>query len=120
MRFYLDEDIGSRHLAKALEKAGHDVLLPADVGRLGKSDIVQFAYAVETGRVFVTGNHRDFQDLNDLILLCGGSHPGVLTIRKDNDRRRDMKAPQIVAAVNNLCGIMQSIGNHLICLNEWR
>ena len=120
MKLYLDEDIGSRHFAQALGKAGHDVVLPSDTGQLGKSDILQYTYAVETDRVFVTGNHRDFQDLHDLILLCGGSHPGVLTIRKDNDRRRDMRTAQIVAAMNNLCGMMQSIQNHLVCLNDWR
>ena len=120
MNLYLDEDIGSRHLAQALGKTGHNVVLPSDAEQLGKSDILQYTYAVETGRVFVTGNHRDFQDLHDLILLCSGSHPGVLTIRKDNDRRRDMKIGQIVAAINNLCGLMQSIRNHLICLNDWR
>ena len=69
MKLYLDEDIGSRHLAQALRKTGYDVVLPSDAGQLGKSDILQYTYAVETGRVFVTGNHRDFQDLNHLILL---------------------------------------------------
>ena len=120
MRFYLDEDIGSRHLSQALKKAGHDVILPADVGRTGRSDILQFTYSVEADRVMVTGNHRDFEDIHDLILLCGGGHPGILTLRKDNDRRRDMKPAQIVAAIDNVGSVLASVRDHIICLNEWR
>jgi predicted nuclease of predicted toxin-antitoxin system len=120
MRLYLDEDIGSHYLGQALKKAGHDVTVPAEVGQIGRSDILQLAYAVEADRVMVTGNHRDFEDIHDLILLCGGGHPGILTIRKDNDRRRDMKPAQIVTAINNVASVLASVRDHIICLNEWR
>lgn len=120
MRLYLDEDIGSHYLGNVLRKFGHDVILPSEVGQLGRSDILQFTFAVEHDRVFVTGNHRDFQYLHDLVLLCRGSHPGVFTVRKDNDRRRDMKPHHIVTAIANLSDVMTAFRDHLICLNDWR
>lgn len=120
MKLYLDEDIASRHLAQALRKAGNDVVVPADVGQAGKSDTLQFTYAVESDRVMVTGNHRDFEDLHDLIHACHGSHPGVLAVRKDNDRRRDMKPNHILAAIGNFSEMVASVRNHFICLNDWR
>jgi predicted nuclease of predicted toxin-antitoxin system len=120
MRLYLDEDIGSRHLGQVLRKKGHDVVLPSEAGQLGHSDIYRFGYAVERDRVFITGNHRDFQDLHDLVMLCRGSHPGIFSIRKDNDLRRDMKANHIVTAIKNVSDVMASFREHLVCLNDWR
>jgi predicted nuclease of predicted toxin-antitoxin system len=120
MKLYLDEDIASHHLGQALRKAGHDVILPGEVGQMGKSDVVQFAYAVERDRILVTGNQRDFEDLHDLITLCGGTHPGILAMRKDNDIRRDMKPHHIVTAIDNIAKVIASIRNHVICLNDWR
>jgi predicted nuclease of predicted toxin-antitoxin system len=120
MRLYLDEDVASQALGQALRKAGHDVVLASDANHLGRSDVLQLAFAVEANRALVTGNHRDFADLHELIILCGGSHPGILTVRKDNDRRRDLKASHIVRAIENVAAVMASLRNHLICLNDWR
>lgn len=120
MRLYLDEDVASHTLGQALRKARHDVVLTTDASHLGRSDVPQLAYAVEGNRVLMTGNHRDFADLHDLIILCGGSHPGIFTIRKDNDRRRDMKPSQIAGAIDNIAAILVSVRKHLICLNDWR
>src|SRR5947207_3185936 len=102
MNLYLDEDIASHHLGRALRKAGHDVILPGEVGQMGKSDILQFTYAVEKDRILLTGNQRDFEDIHDLITLCGGSHPGVFTVRQDNDRRRAMRPCQIVSSMKDV------------------
>jgi hypothetical protein len=77
-------------------------------------------HAVRENRICVTQNARDFENLANLIMLCGGSHPGIFTIRNDNDRRRDMKPAQIVTAINNIAGILVSLRNLVICLNEWR
>jgi hypothetical protein len=40
MRIYLDEDIASALLAQLLRRAGHDILVPADLGLGGESDAV--------------------------------------------------------------------------------
>lgn len=87
---------------------------------MGRSDTLQLIYAVENDRIFVTGNHSDFEDLHDLVVLCGGSHPGVFTIRKENNPRRDMKPGHIVTAIANIENVVTSMRNLLICLNDWR
>lgn len=120
MRLYLDEDIASRYLIQALAKAGHDVTSPMDVNLMGESDTLQLTHAVRDGRVCVTKNHRDFKQLHDLVILSGGSHPGVFTIRSDNDRPREIKPGQIVNAIDNVLKILSSVRDHVICLNEWR
>jgi hypothetical protein len=120
MRLYLDEDVESRELIRALTKAGHDVNTPLSVQMLGESDVAQLTYAVREDRVCVTANYNDFKELHDLVLQCGGTHPGIFTLRSDNDRRRDMKPGQIVSAIKNLVTILSSVRDHVICLNEWR
>ncbi len=120
MRLYLDEDTASRDLVRALTKAGHDVTTPRHADLMGESDTLQLTHAVREDRVCVTANARDFQQLNNLVIQCGGSHPGIFTLRSDNDRRRDMKPGQVVTAIKNVATILSSVRNHVICLNEWR
>jgi predicted nuclease of predicted toxin-antitoxin system len=120
MRLYVDEDLVARHLIQALRKASHDVVTPSDVGLLGRSDTVQLTHAVREGRICVTRNATDYEDLHNLILTSGGSHPGIFTVRMDNDSRRDMKPGHIVRALKNISEILASLGNHIICLNDWR
>src|SRR5687767_1689364 len=120
MRLYLDEDIASRELVRALAKAGHDIMTPLGVDLMGRSDTVQMAHAVSDKRICLTMNAHDFEDLHDLIIVCQGSHPGIFTVRSDNDRRRDMKPGHVVTAIKNVMDTISSVQNHLICLNEWR
>jgi predicted nuclease of predicted toxin-antitoxin system len=120
MRIYLDEDIASNHLRMALQKGGHEVIGPRDIGLLGKSDVVQFTHATENTCVLLTGNHRDFRDLHDLIMVCAGSHSGILAIRKDNDKRRDMTPHQTVVAIGNVGQFITALKNRFIYLNDWR
>ncbi len=58
MMLYIDDDGASPRLAKLLRQAGHDVVLPSDVGMAGKKDPVHFAFAVRAKRVLLT--IRDF------------------------------------------------------------
>jgi len=120
MKLYLDEDVASRDFIRVLKTAGHDVIAPRDVDLMGESDVLQLTQAVRDDRVCVTKNAGDFEQLHDLVILCGGSHPGIFTLRSDSDRRRDMRAGQVVTAINNVATILSSVRNHLICLNEWR
>jgi hypothetical protein len=120
MRLYLDEDLASHYLIQALKKANHDVSSPGEVALLGYSDTVQLIHAVSDGRICLTRNAGDFEDLHNLIVLTGGTHLGVLTVRMDNDRRRDMKPSHIVAAIANVSAMLESLRDHIICLNDWR
>ena len=120
MRLYLDEDLTSRELENALRKAGHDVASPRTSGKLGHSDTLQLIFSIRENRVCVTRNRSDFEELHDLIIASGGSHPGICTIHSENDRRRDMKAGQIVAAIRNIEAVLSSLRNLLLSLNEWR
>lgn len=120
MRLYLDEDLASRELQKALKKAGHDVMSPRDAGSLGKSDASQLILAIRDGRICVTRNRSDFEQLHDLVIVSRGSHPGILTMHSDNDRVRDMKVGQMVSAIRNIEAVVSSLQNLLLSLNEWR
>src|SRR5438105_2941805 len=101
MRLYLDDDIVDGLLVKLLRKAGHDIQIPSDIGRYGAADTVHLACAVTAGRVFLSYNHRDFEQLHDLVVAVAGHHPGILIVRKDNDPR-DLKPPGIVRALGKL------------------
>jgi len=103
-----------------LTKAGHDVATPLDADLMGDSDTLQMTLAVRDNRVCLTKNADDFEALHNLIVLCGGSHPGRLTVRSNNDRRRDMKPGQIVNALTNLTAVITSVRDHVFCLNDWR
>jgi predicted nuclease of predicted toxin-antitoxin system len=120
MRLYVDEDLVSRHLIQALKRAGHDVSTPGDVALLGHSDTVQLTHAVSDRRICLTRNATDYEDLHNLILVTGGTHPGILTVRADNDRRRDMQPSHIVVAIKNVSEVLATIQDHVICLNDWR
>jgi hypothetical protein len=83
MRLYLDDDCAGKLLIQLLSAAGHDVVGPVDVGLAGVDDPVHLRYAVRDGRVLLTRNYRDFENLHDLILECRGHHRGILISRKD-------------------------------------
>src|SRR6516164_9612618 len=102
MRFHLDDDIASPLLAKLLRKAGHDVLMPADVGMSGAPDPVHLTRAITDGRVCVTKNHDDFWIFHNLIKQSQGHHSGIFVVRQDNDPRRDMTAKGIVNAFRKM------------------
>jgi hypothetical protein len=120
MRLYLDEDVASRELVRALTKAGHDVGAPGEANLLGESDAAQLTHAIRDDRVCVTGIYGDFEELHDLVIQSGGSHPGILTLRSDNDRRRDLKPNQVAAAISNIAAVLASVRDHILCLNDWR
>ena len=120
MRLYLDDDSVSGLLIRLLQDVGHDVEIPADAGLTGEDDPVHLTYAVEEGRVLLSGNHDDFRTLHNLIVRTGGVHPGILIVRRDNNPRRDMSARAIVRSIDNLLASNTSIENQFIILNHWR
>jgi predicted nuclease of predicted toxin-antitoxin system len=120
MRIYVDEDLAAGLVLRLLQQAGHDVVAPAGLGMLGRSDPVQFAFAIQERRVCLTGNYDDYEELHLLIRQAQGNHPGVLVVRKDNDPTRDLTPKGIVAALRNLEAAGVPIANEYIILNHWR
>ena len=68
----------------------------------------------------LTQDSEDFQDLHELIGTAGGSHHGILVVRKANDPARDMRPRHIVGALRKLEQSGLGLTNQLIVLNHWR
>ncbi len=120
MKIYCDDDSQERRLVAQLRKAGHPVTTPTDAGRAGVANARHMVFALEHGLFLLSRNYRDFADLHDVILAAKGEHPGILLIRSDNDRLRDMRPGEIVAAVSKLEKSGLTSRNQLIHLNQWR
>ena len=120
MRLYLDDNITDRRLVAQLQRVGHTVVLPTDVGRAGAPDAQHFAEAVRQEASLLTRNYQDFIDLHDLILAAGGQHPGLLLIYLENDPRRDLTPRGIAAAVSRLEAAAMLLVGSVYVLNHWR
>jgi predicted nuclease of predicted toxin-antitoxin system len=120
MRLYLDNDIASPLLARLLRQAGHDVQLPLDAGMSGKSDPVHLTHAVRDDRTLISRNHKDFEDLHDLVIVVRGHHPGIFIVRRDNDPKRNLKHPDIVRAIGKLLAASVPVADEYTVLNHWR
>ena len=103
-----------------MRQAGFDVLTAAEANTLEKSDAVQLAHAIGEQRVLITGNHDDFEDLHDLVLIAGGHHTGILIVRRDNDPTRDLSLRGIARAVENVLRVMPDLRDEFQVLNHWR
>ena len=69
-----------------------------EVGNSGIADARHLVYAIEQGVVILTHDHEDFEDLHDLIVASGGTHSGILVVRRDNDSTRDLQIGNSVGA----------------------
>lgn len=116
---YLDDCINDRLLARLLVQAGHTVVRPVDVGNDGVDDPVHLSYAVQHDLIVVTKDPDDFHALHRL----DQNHPGIFGIYQDNDRRRDMMPPDIVAAIGRIEAAVPHgypIASEFHILNDWR
>ena len=120
MKLYLDDDSASGLLAPLLRQAGHDVRLPIEIGVSGESDAVHLTKAVQEGRVCLSQNYRDFEELHNLVMAVGGHHPGIFVVRKDNNPKRDFSEPGIVRAIAKSLAAQVPIADEYIMLNYWR
>jgi predicted nuclease of predicted toxin-antitoxin system len=120
MRLYVDDDSAWPLLVHLLRNAGHDVVIPADVGMTGRDDAVHLAWAIKDDRVLLSHNHDDFRNLHNIILLVGGHYPGILIVRRDNDPKRDLRPSGIVRAIRNLLAAGVPVADSFIILNHWR
>ena|SRR5688572_13210509 len=120
MKLYVDEDSVRELLLRLLRRASHDIEVPSDIGFVGRSDPANLRYAISSNRSLLSANHDDFAELHDLILQAGGTHPGILIVRYDNDTRRDLSPRGIVTAISHLLAADGPIENEFIILNDWR
>src|SRR5712692_11924543 len=86
MTIYLDDNMTDRVLIALLRKSGHDVVTPNDAGMSGRLDPEHFLFALTNGRPILTWNYKDFEPLHELVVGAGGSHAGVIVVRKDNNK----------------------------------
>jgi hypothetical protein len=119
VRIYLDDDIRDRTLIAFLTKDGHDVYLPPESEK-GKHDAAHFLAAVRDQRAILSRNYWDFDQLHPLVVGCGGHHCGVLEVRADNNRVRDMSNKQIAATIIKIEKLGIPITDQLIIVNDWR
>jgi len=120
MNIYLDDDSLAPALIAMLRKAGHNVKTPADSQLSGAADPIHLTRAIHEDRVFLSGNHDDFEELHLLIQEAKGHHPGILIVRRDNDASRDMTPRGIFTALTKLIASGINIVDEFVILNHWR
>jgi glutathione synthase/RimK-type ligase-like ATP-grasp enzyme len=120
MKLYLDEDTARNQLLRALRRAGHDVQTAVQIGLAGESDPVQLMTAIQEERSTLTHNYCDFEDLHNLVDVAQGHHPGIIVIRRDNDKRRNMAPHDIIRALRNLEAAGVPVADQCIILNQWQ
>lgn len=77
MPCYLDEDLPYK-AAPIAARSGVDVITTRDCGRNGTTDEEQLLFATKLGRVLVTQDYKDFDDLATRFIAEGRTHAGVL------------------------------------------
>jgi predicted nuclease of predicted toxin-antitoxin system len=120
MMLYLDDDSIDPVLVMTLRRAGHDVRTPAEAGLAGANDPVHFRQAICEGRSLLSRNYDDFKELHLLVRDAKGRHPGILMIRQDDPKKRNMKPHDIVRALRKLEAAGATIANEYIILNHWQ
>ena len=115
---YLDDCAFSYRLRQLLVEGGHTVQIPAEVDPplTGAGDPFHFAHALETGRIILTYNPKDFLLLHNATPI----HPGILAVYQDNDPSRDMSYADIVRAIANLQQIQPDLSGGFWVLNHYR
>src|SRR5947199_5158909 len=120
MRIHLDENTLNKLLVALLGKAGNQVVRCPDVAMAGKSNAENLLYALQQSQVLLTRNHDHFEHLHYLVVGSGGHHSGIMTVRSEKDRSKDMKAGAIVSTIRKLESAGLPIADHLHILNQWR
>jgi hypothetical protein len=120
VNLYLDDDTCAAALVALLRKAGHDVVVPADLGTVGQHDAAHLLRSIQEGRVFLSKNYTDFLPTHNLVVGSGGRHTGIVVIREDDDRRKNMSYRAIVTAVGKVEQAYADFTDEYITLNDWR
>jgi hypothetical protein len=114
LRFYLDDNVERRVLARDLLKAGVDVVRATDVGNHAALDAAHLAFAANEGRVLLTSD-KDFHRIHWEWMSAGRTHAGVVMIAPEmsiGERIRGIAALSSSFEPEALC-------NELLFLNQW-
>jgi hypothetical protein len=79
---YLDEDAGSRSLAREFRARGINVATAASEGMLGESDETQVEFAKAQGRIIYTFNVGDFYKIHADYIEQGKTHAGMILVHQ--------------------------------------
>ncbi len=120
MRLLLDENMSDNRLARRVRSEGHDPVMAGDAGLLSTTDARVLCWAITQALPTLTRDAQDFEDLHDLVQTAGGSHPGVLVVRFDNDPRHNLTDRGIASALARLEAAGIPLGNRIHVLNQWR
>jgi len=116
LRLYLDDCTCSKRLTAKLRAAGHDVLTPVEAQTSGLPDREHLQLAIADGRIMMTHNCSDFEELHRET----ATHAGIVAIYQDNDQQRDMTHDDIVRALENLANSGAPLEKTFHVLNFWR
>jgi len=120
VKLYLDDNFNDPILVDLLQKAGHTVVCPQDVGSTGNSDPQHLEQSIRQQLVMLTQDAKDFRDLHNLVLTCCGEHTGIIVVLYDNNPKHNMEPKHILRALAKLERSGFVIPNFFIELNHWR
>jgi predicted nuclease of predicted toxin-antitoxin system len=115
LQLLLDEDSQATYLVNLLRAAKHDVLTVNEAGLSSRPDATVLDYARQKGRVLLTRNCDDFEELHQ----ASSVHPGILSVYQDLDPSKNMSYQAIVKAIANLEAAGYEVKNQFIVLNQW-
>ena len=115
LKLLLDEDSQAKGLLNLLREAGHNVVTVNEVGLTSKPDSVVLDYARQQGRILLSRNCDDFNNLHN----ADPNHPGILVIYQNSDRSKNMNYKTIVRCITNLETSGCSLVSQFIALNSW-
>ena len=123
-RFYLDENV-KEQLVAALIAIGLDAVSTWQMGRKGASDFMQLLFAAQSGRVLVTHDVKDFQQLHSAWLAWSAAwgvsatarHPGILIIERGPGQRGGLPVAHMVNVVRAFSAVPDPTTNRLFAWN---
>ena len=116
IRLYFDEDAMDKHLVRALQARGVEIVTAIDAGLIERPDEDHLAYATAQGRVLYGFNVADYYRLHTAFLAAGKTHAGIILARQQHysegeQMRRILK---LLAAVSE-----QEMKNRVEFLSAW-
>ena len=120
MTCYLDDDVDQDLLIRLAAARSHRLLSPRSLGQSGQHDALHFLYAVSQHTPLMTRNANDFEALHEFALGAGGHHFGLIVVYEEADRRKNMRANEIIQALSNLESANMPLADQLIALNHYR
>ena len=115
LRLLLDEDSQAKYLVNLLRAAEYDVITVKEVGLGSHSDLAVLTYAGQQGRVLLTRNCEDFQELHQ----ASPVHQGILAVYQNPGSSKNMSYQAIVKAIANLEKANYVLENQFVILNQW-